>query len=126
MKIVLVDDSDRVREQVKHSLAELPRIEIVGEAADVGEALHVVQAQKPDVAVLDIQLPGGSGLDVLREIKRTQPKTVVIMLTNYATPQYRNTCLSAGADYFFDKFSEQDRLMAVIEDLAQKLSQGQP
>ena len=124
MKIVLVDDSAVVRARMKIMLAELPGIEITGEAADVAEAVEVIQEQEPDVVILDLQLPSGSGIDVLRKIKRTRPEIVVIMLTNYATPQYRHAYLSAGADYFLDKFAEHNQLMTVLEELAQRFSEG--
>lgn len=126
MTIVLVDDSAALRERIKTMLSELPGVVITGEAADVGEAIEVIQARKPDVVILDIHMPGGSGVDVLRAVKRERPATVVMMLTNYASPQYRNVCFRAGADHFFDKFAEHDRLMATVGKLSQRLLSGQP
>lgn len=112
MKVVLVDDSAVVRDRLKVMLADLPGVELVGEAAGV------IQAQSPDVVILDIQMPDGNGIDVLRVIKRLQLAPVVIMLTNYPTPHNRSAALDAGAEYFLDKFDDLERLAEVLKALS--------
>ncbi|MGH7455074.1 MAG: response regulator, partial [bacterium] len=75
-------------------------------------AYHQLQ---PEVAILDIQMPDGSGIDVLAHIKKESPQTTVIMLTNYPLPPFRKCCLEAGADYFFDKSTELEKVIEVLK-----------
>ena len=77
-----------------------------------------MDALKPDAVILDIRLPGRSGIQVLKEIKAAHPETVVIMLTNYDFDQYRRQCLQLGADYFFNKTLEFEKVMTVLAERA--------
>lgn len=70
---------------------------------------------KTDVVILDIRMPGRNGLDVLRDIKEGSPESKVIILTNYPYPQYRRRCMEEGADFFFDKSSEFEKVTEVLE-----------
>ena len=72
--------------------------------------------------ILDIRLLGGSGIDVLRTLKQEKPSPHVIMLTNYPYPQYREKCLEAGADFFFDKSREFHQVTEVLQQLVRKRS----
>jgi len=119
MKVFIADDSATVRERLITMLSELEGIEIVGQAQDAVEATKAILELKPDVAILDIRMPGGSGIDTLRNIKRVTPAPKVIMLTNYPYPQYRKRCLDAGADFFFDKSSEFHKVTEVLEQMMQ-------
>ena len=67
-------------------------------------------------------MPGGSGIDVLREIKQNNQTPLVIVLTNYPYPQYRRKCMDAGADFFFDKSTEFDKVTEVLKQLKQNQS----
>jgi DNA-binding NarL/FixJ family response regulator len=98
---------------------------LVAAATNPAEALGAIRTSIPDVLVLDIQMPGGSGVEVLRAVRQAGLPTVVIILTNYATPWYRDTCLSDGADYFFDKSTEFDKVADVVERLARAARQPQ-
>ena len=79
-----------------------------------------VDALGPEVVVLDIRMPGGSGIDVPKHVKRQRPAPVVIMLTNYPFPPYRSRCLAAGADFFFDKSTELDQVAGALGELARR------
>jgi DNA-binding NarL/FixJ family response regulator len=68
--------------------------------------------------VLDISMPGGSGMYVLETVKKDRPVPVVIMLTNFAHDQYRQKCLQLGADYFFDKSTEFERVIEVLRGIS--------
>lgn len=118
MRVILADDSAVVRDRLKIMMADLPGIELIGEAATVSEADALIQVLKPDVVILDIQMPDGSGIDVLRHTKRLQPAPVAIMLTNYPTPQNRGAALEEGAEYFLDKFDDIDQLAEVLRALS--------
>jgi DNA-binding NarL/FixJ family response regulator len=81
-------------------LSGLKDIEVVGQAENGAQAMDSIRELKPDAVILDIQMPNGSGIDVLQNIKIGGPTPVAIMLTNYAYPQYRRRCMDAGADFF--------------------------
>lgn len=117
MKIFIADDSALMREQIKAALSELKGIEIVGQAQNVPEAMESIQQLKPDVVILDIRMPGGSGIDVLREIKKYKKAPVVIMLTNYPYPQYRKKCMELGAELFFDKSTDFEKIREVLKSI---------
>lgn len=119
MKVFIADDSAPVRERLKNMLSELEGVEVIGQAQDAVEATKSILELKPDVAILDIRMPGGSGIDTLRNIKRVPPAPRVIMLTNYPYPQYRRRCMDAGADFFFDKSSEFHKVAEVLKQMMQ-------
>jgi DNA-binding NarL/FixJ family response regulator len=119
MKVFIADDSEVVCERLTIMLSELPGIEITGQAKDVGESIESIRRLHPDVVILDIRMPGGSGIDVLEDIKKTSAAPVVIVLTNYPYPQYRKKCMALGAEYFFDKATEFEKVTEVLETLIQ-------
>ena len=88
---------------------------MVRQAENVPEAVTAIRELKPDVVILDIRMPGGCGIDVLNTIDKSGRTPVVIMLTNYPYPQYRKKCFAAGADYFFDKSSEFEKVIDVLQ-----------
>ena len=117
MKVFVADDSTVLRERVIEMLSDLPGIEIVGYAQDVSETLTAIKKLNPDVVILDIRMPGGSGMDVLQDVKKDKQAPVVIILTNYPYPQYRKKCLGLGADYFFDKSTEFEKMTELFRQL---------
>jgi len=80
----------------------------------VQQAIEHIRQQGPDVVILDIKMPGGNGIDVLNEIEKNDQVPVVIMLTNYPYPQYKKKCMDAGADFFFDKSREFEKVIEVL------------
>jgi DNA-binding NarL/FixJ family response regulator len=120
MRIFVADDSAMLRERMIRLLSELSGIEVVGQAQDAFAAFEAICEAKPDIVTLDIELIGGSGIDVLRQIKNKDCSTVVIMLTNNSTPPYRRKCMEAGADYFFDKSTDFEKLKAVLQVLSDR------
>jgi DNA-binding NarL/FixJ family response regulator len=113
-RVLIVDDSKKVRERLVSLLSEYPTIRIVGQAGNVKEALDTLEDQKPDAVVLDIRLPGRSGIQLLGDIRAAHPEITVIMLTNYDFEQYRKQCLQMGADYFFNKTLEFEKVVDVL------------
>ena len=119
ISVFIADDSDVIRERLVELLTGVGGVVIVGQATDVPTARSGIQATKPDVAILDIRMPGGSGIDVLRSMTRDAARRpAVIMYTNYGLPQYRKACADAGADFFFDKSTESHKLAEAIRSLA--------
>lgn len=115
MKVLLVDDSPMVRERLKAMLSELPDVESIGQAKGSVEAMYSFQNLNPDVVILDIQMPDGNGIGVLEKVKKAKQPPMVIVFTNQSYPQYRKRCIDAGADFFFDKSSEFDKVAEVLK-----------
>jgi DNA-binding NarL/FixJ family response regulator len=117
LKVFITDDSVLVRERLVGLLSELEAVELVGQAESAPEAIETIQRLRPDVVVLDIRLPGGSGIEVLKAIKQNVPSPIVIMLTAFPYRQFHEKCQEAGAEYFFDKASEFHRIVEVLKQL---------
>ena len=120
MKVFLVDDSLVFRQRLKRMLADVQEVQVIGEEGDAQEAMSGIIKQKPDVVLLDIHLLNGNGIDVLQNLKKATPAPVVIILTNYPYPQYRQKCLEAGADFFFVKSTEFDQVVPTLKQLIQQ------
>jgi DNA-binding NarL/FixJ family response regulator len=114
--VFIVDDSAVVRERLAEMISGLPGVSLVGQADIAFEAIDGLRRLQPAYAVLDISMPGGSGVHVLETIKREQPALKVIMLTNFGHEQYRQKCLQLGADHFFDKTTEFEKVLEVLRD----------
>src|SRR5881227_4001635 len=125
LRVLLIEDSPLIRERLFESLVDPGRIEIVGEADTEEAAISLLSAAPWDVLVLDLQLKHGTGLGVLRSlISHRAPDAKVIVLTNYAFPQYRAKSFALGADFFFDKAREYHRVREVLDTLASERLQG--
>ena len=118
MRVLIVDDSKIVCDGLQQMLINIADVEIVGQVNNGKDAIATISESKPDVVILDIRLPGLSGIDVLKDIRNKKLPIRVIMLTNYTYPQYRKKCKELGADYFFDKVAEIEEIPNVIAELA--------
>ena len=118
MRVLIADDSEVVCQRLIAMLSELPEAEVVGQATNSSEAISSIQELRPDVVILDIRMPGGSGIDVLRTIKKNDSAPRVIVLTNYPYPQYRKACMDAGAEFFLDKSTEFEKVTELIKQLS--------
>ena len=119
LKVLIVEDSTIIRERVNILLSELACISKIENSADGIEALNMVSEKSPDVILLDINLPGKSGLSVLKEIKSLS-KATVVMLTNYSDEYYRTLCSRLGADHFLDKSTEFEKIPNLISTIYNK------
>ena len=117
MKILIADDSLVVRDRLVTLLTEVHGVEVVGQAKDAMEARDLAEELRPDVAILDIRMPKGSGADVVRDLKKLNPTPKVIILTNYPHPENRKKCIERGADYFFDKSTEFKKVLSVLRGM---------
>jgi two-component system response regulator DesR len=126
MKVFIADDSLPVVERLVDLLRDIAGVEIAGHASDVAGAVRGIQQMKPDAVILDLQMPGGSGLDVLRAIRQALPGLFVLICTNYPYPQFRDECLSAGADCFLDKSAEFEKIPGILRDLKRSLAKAGP
>jgi len=116
--VFLVDDSPLICERVAAMLAG-DAVSVVGQAATPQTAIDGILALEPNVVVLDVQLEGGSGLDVLRVVHPALPKVAFVVFSSNSGPAYRKRYLHAGALRFLDKSSEFDQLAQAVVHAAQ-------
>ena len=119
LNVLLIEDSAVLRGMLLEYLKDFPFIENVDWADTEAMALRLLGAGKYDVAIVDLQLRQGNGINVLRAMQRDDNGTVRIVYTNHAQLEmYRRQCAEAGADYFFDKSLELEQVFRVIEEHA--------
>lgn len=114
-RIILVDDHEVVRLGLKSLLDRHPQFEVIGEASSSREALEQVAALEPDVVVMDIRLPGTSGIEACEQIVDQHPNTKVIMLTSYAEDEMLFSAIRAGASGYVLKQIASEELVKAIE-----------
>lgn len=117
--VFIADDSPVIRERLAEMLSSMENVVVVGQASDVSEAEVGIRATNPDVAIVDIRMPGGTGIDLVKRLKRAQAGGPSFMMyTSYGLPQYRQASADAGADFFFDKTQDSQKLTDAIRMLA--------
>lgn len=114
VRVYLVDDHELVRRGLRDLLGTAGDIEVVGEAASVGEAFVGILAARPDVAVLDVRLPDGNGVELCRDIRAEQPSVKCLMLTSYADDDALLAAVLAGASGFVLKQILGHNLVAAV------------
>ncbi|MGE5255227.1 MAG: response regulator transcription factor [Hyphomicrobiales bacterium] len=114
-----MDDSQAVRERLIGIISEVEGITVAGASGNPNEAMGAIRRLHPDAVILDIRMPGMSGIQALREIKQEQRAPVVIMLTSYPFGQYRRECAEAGADYFLNKSTEFGKINEILAGMVQ-------
>jgi DNA-binding NarL/FixJ family response regulator len=114
-RVYIVDDSINLRKRLYELLSEVDNVQVIGQAGNADEALNDIRVLKPDTVLLDIRLPGKSGIQLLGEIKALQPELTVIIMTNYDYPQYHQQSIRAGADHFFNKTREFEDIIEVLK-----------
>lgn len=125
LRVFIADDSRLMLERLNALLTTVEGVQIIGAARTVGAAIRGIQHLLPDLVILDFQLPDGNGMDVLKAIKQGKPDStppLVLMLTNFAYPQYRTECMQRGADYFFDKSQDFERVVEVCRHLLSEMA----
>ena len=120
MRVLLVDDSDILRNHLITILSEMENVNIIGESVNTESAIEDIRKKKPDLVILDIRMPGEGGIHVLKWAKEEYPELKVIIYTDYPYPQYRTRCIEVGADYFFDKSTETETMINTIKNMAKQ------
>jgi len=118
IKVLVADDHVVVRRGLRQILAETPDILVGGEAAAGSDVLRLVREERWDVVILDINLQGANGLEILAEIHRDYPELPVLILTVYSEEQYALRAVRAGAAGFLTKESAPDKLIEAVRKLA--------
>lgn len=118
IRLLIIDDHEMVREGLKAMLTAEPDFEIVGDAANAEQAFELLERMRPDVILLDIRLPGVSGIDVCRTVTERYPETSVIILTTFTDESLVAQCIHAGARGFIVKDIERFDLKRSIRAVA--------
>lgn len=121
IRVLLADDSDLILERLQQMLRLNPQVEIAGSFKDGIKALEALKRLKPDLAIVDIKMPGLSGLEILHEIRREDSDVKFMILTFYSSDNYRKLAISYGADYFFSKVDDFEKIFPVVNELAKTL-----
>ncbi|MBK9135740.1 MAG: response regulator transcription factor [Betaproteobacteria bacterium] len=121
LNVFVVEDSETIRQNLIATLEELAPVDVVGFADDAeGAIARLANDPAPcDLAIIDVLLRRGSGVDVLKALQGRQGSPRCVVLTNYATTLIRDHCLALGADRVFDKSAEVEHLLDYCESLAQ-------
>jgi DNA-binding NarL/FixJ family response regulator len=117
VKVYIVDDSPLLRDRLKAMLLTSAEVEIAGEADNPHDGIKDIRRLAPDVVILDIRMPGGNGIDIIEKIKGINSSPTVIMFTNYPHRQYREKCMNLGADFFFEKSRDFEKIPEVLEQM---------
>jgi DNA-binding NarL/FixJ family response regulator len=118
LRVLVVEDSRRVTERLRELLDQIPEVETVGAVESELEAVSSMAEVAPDVLILDLHLKQGTGFGVLRGMPVSRPRPTVVVLTNFALPQYRLQVESFGVEYFLDKAREYDRIPEILREIA--------
>lgn len=124
LKVFLVEDSILVLRHLAALIGTIDGVGIVGDAADADTALCGIASTGADLAVVDLHLTRGTGVDILTALARGSRPVITIVLTNQAAASVREACLSAGANYFFDKTSEFRLALDTIREIARDRRAG--
>lgn len=118
LRVLLVDDHAIIRDGIKQILADTDDLAVGGEAANASEALLLVREQEWDVIVLDISMPGRSGLDLIRQLRDEKPKLPILILSMHHEDQYAVRALHAGAAGYLTKESDAELLVQAVRRVA--------
>lgn len=118
IKVLIADDHAIVRQGLKKILAEQSDIEVVGEAPTAEDIVRLVRTQRCDVLLLDVTMPGKSGLDVMRDLKMVAPKMHILVLSMHPEAQFAVRVLRAGGSGYLTKESASDELVKAIRKVA--------
>lgn len=118
IKIIIADDHPLFRRGLKHALEETPDIEVIGEASNGDSLLSMIKSDNLDMVLLDISMPGKSGLDLLKQLKSEHSKLPILILSVYPEEQYAVRFIKAGASGYLTKESAAEKLAEAIRKIA--------
>jgi len=120
LNVLLVEDSILMRAHVAASLNEIKGVAAIRQAENVSSGLQLMETVKPDVLIVDIELPGQTGMHFLEVVRTMDSNVVIIMLTSHDHPKLRQRCAELGANFFFSKLTEFERVAEVCRELAER------
>jgi DNA-binding NarL/FixJ family response regulator len=117
IRVFLVDDQTMIRAGFKSLLGKDPRFQIAGDTGDPRLGVELIGESRPDVVLLDISMPGLSGIDAIPMLRKVSPKTKIVMLTHHEGETFVEQALRAGADGYLSKDSEPEELVLALESV---------
>jgi len=120
MRILLADDSSLILERLNYMVHCYKHAEIVAELKNGKDALEALRILKPDMAIMDIKMPGLSGLYVLNEIRKENSSIIIIILTLYSSNYYRQLAIQFGTNYFFSKSDDFEKVSFIVAQYLEK------
>jgi DNA-binding NarL/FixJ family response regulator len=121
VRVLLVEDSAVLIERLAEVIRQNPEVEIVGSVDTEDAARALLKRERIDVMVLDLHLRQGNGFGVLRAVSKSAERPLVVVLTNYDLPQYKDAALALGAAHFMDKIRDYDKFPDVMHELVAKV-----
>jgi DNA-binding NarL/FixJ family response regulator len=118
VKVLIVDDHRMFREGIRNRLARLARFKVIGEAANSDEAIKIMQYAAPSIVILDIRMPGPSGIDLARRLRREWPDVKILVLSGYDFDQYVRAFARIGIHGYLLKDSPQEALVEALDEIA--------
>ncbi len=118
VRILIVDDHRMFREGIRDRLARLPRFKVVGEAANSEEAIQLMQQAAPSIVILDIRMPGASGIDLARRLRHDWPEVKLLVLSGYDFDQYVRAFARIGIQGYLLKDLAQEELVDALDEIA--------
>ncbi len=118
IKVLIVDDHRMFREGVRKRLSRLSRFRVVGEAASADEALKIMKETSPAIVILDIRMPGASGIDLARRLRHDWPEVKILVLSGYDFDQYVRALSRIGIQGYLLKDSAQEALVEALDEIA--------
>jgi two-component system, OmpR family, response regulator len=115
MKLLVVDDSELIRTRLLGMLQSIPGIDSIDTAATLAQTLNCVEQAHPTLLILDLHLPDGNAAQIIPTLKQLAPGMEIAVLTNDDSPFNRKRCLQAGADWFFDKPTEFEKALMLVQ-----------
>lgn len=116
MQVLIIDNSLLIVQRLNELLSEVSNISELSSATAHDQALQLFMLQKPGIVVLDLHLPENKSYDLLKEIKKVAPKTVLIILSVENDEYIQQQCRMLGADFYFDKYNEFEKIAVVVND----------
>ena len=117
MKVLLADDSEFILETLREMLSAFSQVEVVATCHNGTDTLEALRTLKPDLAIVDIKMPGLTGIEVLSEIRKQDKTLKFIILTLFSSGNYRQLAAEAGVDYFFSKADDFEKIPMVVNEL---------
>jgi DNA-binding NarL/FixJ family response regulator len=113
-RVLIADDSPEITKRLIRAISELPHVQVLQPAGSGSEALERFRAELPEVAILDIQMPGLDALDAIRSMRQSSATATLITYTTHEDDEFRHRFLQAGVDHFFSKRQPLDCLLEII------------
>lgn len=121
LKVLLVEDSQLLSDRLLELMSDISGVTSIGAVTTEADAVHAIDTRHPNAILLDLRLKEGTGFGVMRYINTMKARPAVVVITNYALPQYRKQAEALGARFFLDKTQEFDRIPETLAVLRKEL-----